>query len=149
MTLRTAATLGLAGALLAGAVAAPAALGETKPKPKPITGSYQATATPDPTSTDVVSGDACVAPTVPTARFSHTFKVPARGTLFVDLQNQLDWSVAIRDGEGDRVASADGGSPEVKESTSVSFKKKQTVIIDTCNFLGEPTITVKYKFVYK
>lgn len=147
MRARTVLSTGLVGLLVASGVTTQAT-GAMKAKPKPIVGSYEATATPDPTSTSLITGEVCV-PTIPTAKFSHTFKVPARGTLFVDLQNSLDWSLAIRDADGDVVASADGGSPEVKESTSAGFKKKQTVTIDACNFLGEPTITVKYKFVYK
>lgn len=147
MNLRHATTLGLVGVLVAGGITTQA-LGATKPKPKPIVGSYEATATPDPTSTSPTTSEICV-PTIPTAKFSHTFKVPAKGTLFVDLQNSLDWSMAIRDADGDVVASADGDFPDVKESTAATFKKKQTVTIDACNFAGEPTITVKYKFVYK
>lgn len=144
MRLRTSTTVGLVGALLAGGVAAPAALGATKPKPKPIVGSYEATATPDPTP---LAGEICQ-PTVPTARFTKEVTVPAKGTLFVDIDNTLDWAVAVRDAVGDTLAS-DDATPPAKESISVSFKKKQKVLIDACNFAGEPLVTVKYKFVYK
>lgn len=147
MSLRTATTLGLAGLLVAGAATAPAALAaKPKPKPKPITGSYTATATPDPTP--IALSGPCE-PTLPGAKHRFEFKVPAKGTLFVDVQNTLDWAVAIRTADGETLAAEDGGTPEVKESTSAGFKKKQTVYIEACNFAGEPAVTVKYKFLYK
>lgn len=148
MPTRTPLALGLVGALLVGGAVAPAALGATKPKPKPIKRSYEATATPDPTSTNPVSGETCD-PTVPTAKHVHTFTVPAKGVLSVSLKNTLDWSVAIRDSFGDTVASADGGSPEVQETTAASFKRKEKITIETCNFAGEPTVPVSYVFTYK
>jgi hypothetical protein len=148
MNARTATTLGAATALLVTAAVAPSALSapKPKPKPKPIVGSYQATATPDPTP--IALTGPCE-PTLPGAMHRHEFKVPAKGTLFVNLENTLDWAVAIRTTDGETLAAEDGGTPEVKESTSAGFKKKQTVYIDACNFAGEPAVTVNYRFVYK
>jgi len=148
MSTRTPLAVGLVGALVAAGALAPAALGATKPKPKPITRTYEATATPDPTSTNPVTNEIC-APTTPTAKHVYAFTVPAKGVLSVTLGNQLDWSVAIRDSYGDTLATADGGTPTDKETTASSFKRKEKITIETCNFAGEPTIPVSFTFTYK
>ena len=119
-----------------------------KPKPKPITGSYRATATPDPTSTSQVDNTQC-RPTVPTGMDSHPFTVPAAGSLQVKLANKFDWSLAVRDAQGNTLASSDGGLPTDPEATYVTFKKKTKITIDACNFAGEPQVGVSYTFTYK
>jgi hypothetical protein len=144
MRTRTALTAGLVAALAAGSfVPAMAA----KAKPKPIKIAYTATANPDPTSTNPATNEIC-APTLPTAIHHYEFKVPAAGTLEIALNNTLDWSIAIREGD-ESLASSDGGAPQDAEATSVRFKKKTTVSIDTCNFAGEPSIDVTGLFTFK
>lgn len=123
------------------------ALAATKTKPKPIKIAYTATALPDPTSTNPVTGEVC-APTSPAAIYSYTFKVPAAGVLSIALNNTLDWSGAIRE-KGDTLVSSDGSSPTDAESLVVKFKNKTVVSIDTCNFSGEPSIHVTGSFTYK
>jgi hypothetical protein len=150
MRSRTALSTTLVAALLA-AAASPslaATKPKPKPKPKPIHGSYTATAYPDPTSTNPVTSEPCV-PTLPTAKFSKPFKVPAAGILHVELANQLDWSLAVRDADGEDEATSDGGLPTDKEMVDVPLKKKQKILIDACNFLGEDSVTVSYTFTYK
>ena len=141
MRTRTALVAGLVAVTAAGSLA-PAVAG---PK-KTVKLSWTASATPDPSSSNV--NGTCV-PTIPSAIHHYTFKVPAAGTLEVTLNNQLDWSVAVRDSAGDTLADADGGSPEVVESVSVKFKKAQTITIDSCNFAGEPQINPTGTFTYK
>jgi hypothetical protein len=150
MRTRTALSTTLVAALLA-AAASPslaATKPKPKPKPKPIHGSYTATAYPDPTSTNPVTSEPCV-PTLPTAKFSKPFKVPAAGILHVELANQLDWSLAVRDTDGSDEATSDGGSPTDKELVDIPFKRATSVVIDTCNFAGEPNVVVSYTFTYK
>jgi hypothetical protein len=127
-----------------------AAKPKPKPKPKPIVGSYTATAAPDPTSTSQVpgAGIACK-PTSPAGKDSHAFTIPAAGTLHVELANQLDWSLAIRDAAGEDLATSEGDAPTTQEATEAVFKSKQAVKIDACNFLGEPSVLVSYTFTYK
>ncbi len=144
MRTRTALATALIGVIAVGSAVPSFA---AKPKPKPITQTYTASALPDPTSTNPATNEIC-APTLPTAIHKHAFKIPAAGTLEVALKNKLDWSVAVRQGS-ESLASADGGTPEVSESTSVTFKKATTVSIDTCNFAGEPSIDVNITFTYK
>ena len=127
---------------------APADAAKPKPKPKPITGTYKATATPDPTSTSQVTNEQCK-PTVPTGVDKHAFTVPAAGTLEVKLFNKLDWSVAVRDAQGNTLASADGSLPTTPEATLATFTKRTKVTIDACNFSGEPQVAVSYRFTYK
>jgi hypothetical protein len=141
-------TLPLALALLLAAGAATPSLAATKKKPKPIKGSYQASATPDPTSTNPVDNNPC-RPNLPGAKHSHKFTIPAAGTLHVELNNKLDWSLAVRDADGEDEATSDGGLPTDKEMVDVPFKKKQKILIDACNFLGEDSVTVSYTFTYK
>ncbi|MBK5306371.1 MAG: hypothetical protein JJD92_06750 [Frankiaceae bacterium] len=145
MRTRTALTTGLVAVLAVGSFA-PAMAGKAKPKPIKI--AYTATGNPDPTSTNPTTNEIC-APTLPTAIHHYSFKVPAAGTLEVALNNTLDWSVAVRAADGESLASSDGGAPQDKESTSVRFKKGQTISIDTCNFAGEPSINVTGLFTFK
>jgi hypothetical protein len=145
MRTRSALVAGLVAVTAAGSLAP--AVAATKSKPKPVKIAYTATALPDPTSTNPATSEIC-APTSPSGIHHYTFKVPAAGILDINLNNTLDWSVAIRE-NGETLASADGGSPEVVESTSVRFKKATTVSIDTCNFAGEPEIDVTGLFTYR
>src|SRR4051794_7395508 len=112
----------LAVALVATVASTQAPALAAKPKPKPITGTYKATATPDPTSTSQVTNEQCK-PTIPTGVDRHPFTVPAAGTLEVKLFNKLDWSVAIRDAQGNTLTSADGSLPTTPESTLMTFKR--------------------------
>jgi len=146
MRTRTALTAALVVVAAAGSLSP--AVAASKAKPKPIKIAYTATALPDPTSTNPVTGEVC-ASTLPTAKFSHTFKVPAAGVLDIALNNQMDWSLAIRDADGETLASSDGGTPTDPEAATVRFKKAGTVSIDTCNFAGEPSIDVTGSFTYK
>ena len=146
MRTRTALATGLIAVIAAGSLAP--AVAATKPKPKPINIAYTASAMPDPTSTNPATGEIC-APTLPTAKFSHTFKVPAAGILEISLNNSMDWSLAIRDADGASLATSDGGTPTDPEGATLRFKKAATVSIDTCNFAGEPSIDVTGRFTYK
>lgn len=118
-----------AAGTLAPALAAP---------PKGFEKKYDATATPDPTTSNVT--EVCD-PATPTAKHSTEIKVPAAGTLKVSLDNTLDWAIGLRV-NGKLIASADGGTPEVKEVVQTKFKKATVVSVDACNFAGEPTVPV-------
>ncbi len=133
MRLRTVAVTSLAAVAAAGALAPALAA-----PPKPIVQKYEATATPDPTTSNVT--EICD-PVTPTAKHSTEFKIPAAGTLKVELDNTLDWAIGIRQ-NGKLLVGADGGTPEVKEVASTKFKKPGTVSIDVCNFAGEPVVPV-------
>jgi hypothetical protein len=146
--IRIVAAVGLV-ALVGAAPALPAAA-KTKPKPKPIHGSFVAQATPDPTSdTPEPAGKGKCAPVTPTARATHAFTVPAAGKLTVQLTNKLDWSGDVRDTDGSVETDTDGDLPNTPEAMSVTFKRRTPVVIGACNFSGEPSITVTYTFTYK
>ncbi|MCU1603510.1 MAG: hypothetical protein JWO22_4219 [Frankiales bacterium] len=134
---------------LVGALPAMPADAAKKPKPKPIHGSFDATATPDPTSDTPEVGKGKCAPTTPTARVTHAFTVPAAGTLSVQLNNKLDWSGDIRDTDGTVETDTDGDLPTTPEAMEITFKKRTPVVIGACSFTGEPSITVTYTFTYK
>ena len=135
---------------LVGAVPALPATAAKKPKPKPIHGAFDAQATPDPTSdTPAPVGKGKCAPVTPSARATHDFTVPAAGTLSVQLNNKLDWSGDIREGDGSVDTDSDGDTPNAPEAMEISFKKRTKITIGACNFSGEPTIHVTYTFTYK
>lgn len=147
MRTRTALITALVAVTAAGATA-PAIAAKPKPKPKPITGAYKASALPDPTSTSQVTNEQCV-PTLPTGKHSHPFTIPAAGSLQVKLSNKLDWSLALRDAQGNTLTSADGSEPQTPEAVFYTFKKKTPIVIDACNFAGEPDVGVSFVFTYK
>jgi hypothetical protein len=139
------ATLSLA-VLAAATVAAPAALAA----PKPITKTYEATAPmPDPTNYAQQGYSVC-AQNVPQSFHTETFKVPAAGSLKVELTGyQGDWDLLLVGDKGQELATGgatDLGTPEVVQ---VKFKKATTVGIVACNWAGGPTGTVTYTFTFK
>ena len=138
MRLRLLATASLVAVAAAGGLAPALAA-----PPKGFEKKYDAQATPDPTTSNVT--EICD-PATPTAKHSTEFKLPAAGTLKVSLDNTLDWAIGIRVG-GKLVASADGGTPEVKEVAQTKFKKATVVTVDVCNFAGEPVVPVTVTYV--
>ncbi|MBC7374682.1 MAG: hypothetical protein H7323_11900 [Frankiales bacterium] len=142
MRIRTALTASLGAVVALGAlspaVAAPPAT------PKPITKTYTASATPDPSP---AAGKPCQ-PVTPSARFTEPFKVPAAGTLAITIKVTGDWALALRTKSGSTLASSDGTMPQDAESIQTKFKKPTEVLIDACNFTGAPTAEVTYTFTY-
>ena len=143
MRLRTVAVTSLVAVAAAGTLAPALAAPAT---PKPIKKTYEVgPLTPDPTP---IAGDICD-PATPTARHSEPFKIPAAGTLKVDIDFVGDWALAMRDAKKDtRLAESDGGTPETDESMQVKFKKATEILIDSCNFAGGPTATVDLVFTF-
>jgi hypothetical protein len=121
-----------------------------KPKPKPIVGSYTAQAVPDPTNNNVRGTCEGVLNTAGNvSRVDHPFTVPAAGTLHVQTANTLDWAIVVLDKDGFSEGSSDGTSPDSKEALDLPFKKKEPVTIRVCNFAGEPSVVVSYRFTFK
>ena len=138
------ATLTLA-VLAAATVAAPAALAA----PKPITKTYTATA-PLPDPTNVGGGYSVCAQNVPGSFHTEEFKVPAAGTLKVELTKyEIDWDLLIMDGKNKEIASSGAGGVGGPEVATVKFKKAGVVKIVACNWSGGPTGQVKYTFTFK
>lgn len=134
-------------ALTATTVAAPAAI--AGPKPKPITKTYTATA-PMPDPTNVAGGYTVCAQTVPQSFHIEEFKVPAAGTLKVELtEYEVDWDLLIMDGKDKEIASSGSGGVGEPEIAQIKFKKAGLVQIVACNWSGGPTGTVTYTFTYK
>ena len=143
MRARTALVAGLALVTAAGSLAPAVAA----PKKKPIKVTYEVgPLTPDPTP--IALGEIC-APATPSAIDAREIKIPAAGTLQVDIDFVGDWALGMRDKAGDRLAESDGGTPETDESMTVKFKKAQTITIEACNFAGGPEATVTYTFTFK
>ena len=114
------------------------------PTPKPIEKTYTASATPDPTP---ILGEICQ-PTVPSARHTTPFKVPAAGTLAITIKMQGDWALGLRTKSGSVLGASDGPSPTDAESIQHKFKKATDVLIDACNFAGGLTAQVTYTFTF-
>lgn len=140
MRLRTVAVTSLVAVAAAGSVS-PALAG-----PKPITKTYTASATPDPTP--IALSDPCQ-PSVPSARHTTPFKVPAAGTLAITIKMEGDWALGLRTKSGSTLAASDGPGPTDAESIQMKFKKPQEVLIDACNFAGSLTAQVTYTFTFK
>lgn len=137
---RRAISLLMLGIMAAGAHSAAAA------PPKPISETYKATA-PVPDPTPAARGDVTCDHMLPMSKFEKKIKVPSPGTLKVEyVQQTLDWALAVRNSKGQKLASADGGTPEVIEKLSVKLKSAGSYTIDACNFAGGPEATVKYTF---
>ena len=132
--------------LAAAAVAAPGALAA----PKPITETYTATAPlPDPSNWAGGAYSVC-AQNVPQSYHTHEFKVPAAGTLKVELTDyQLDWDLLLMDGENQEIAGSGSGGMGAPEVAQVKLKKAGVVKIVACNWSGGPTGQVTYTFTYK
>ena len=148
--MRTTAAVTLAVVALGAASMSPA-IGAPK---KTITKTYTATA-PVPDPTNEAGGDYTVCPqTVPNSFQADAFKIPAAGTLKVEVDGYTgDWDALLMDSDkSEATASGSGGyepvagGPEVME---MRFKKAQTVTIVACNWAGGPTATVKVTFTYK
>lgn len=139
--------------LLTTALIAAVAVGSATPslaaKKKPITGTFTASATPDPTSDQAAANTGKCNPKTPTARVTHEFVVPAAGSLHVNVNNKLDWSSDIRGADGTVQTDSDGSLPQDPEAMDISFKKATKVLIGVCNNEGEPSITVSYTFTFK
>jgi hypothetical protein len=131
--------------LAAATVAAPGALAA----PKPITKTYTATApTPDPTNTG--GGYSVCAQNVPQSFHVEQFKVPAAGSLKIELTNyQVDWDLLLMDDKKKELAGSGSGGVGGPEVIQVKFKKPTAVQIVACNWSGGPTGTVKYTFTPK
>jgi hypothetical protein len=161
MNVRTAGALALIAAVSVGAVPAHAAT-----KPKPIKGGYSLSLTPDPTQdVDGQLPDAdpkgC-AKRIPNSWDRHEFTVPAAGTLQVVLDSPdptgtpnlgplgdtgTDWDLWILAPDGTGVDASHGATSH--EMTTTKFKKKQKVVFEVCNLVGENKATVAYTFTYK
>ena len=132
------------GVLAAATVAAPIAVAA----PKPITKTYTATA-PVPDPTNAAGGYTVCAQNVPQSFHIEEFKVPAAGTLKVELTDyQIDWDLLLMDGKGKELGSSGSGGVGEPEIAQVKFKKPTVVQIVACNWSGGPTGTVKYTFTY-
>lgn len=132
---------------LAGATAvAPVALAAP---PKPITKTYPVTAPlPDP-SNWANQGYSVCAQNVPMSYQTEPFKVPAAGTLKVELSKyEGDWDLLIMDGKGKELGAGGSSDLGVPEVAQVKFKKATEVDIVACNWAGGPTGEVTYTFTF-
>lgn len=130
------------------AIAAPPAL--AAPKKKSFTKTYAVTApAPDPTNYAGQGYSVC-AQNVPGSFNKTTIKVPAAGTLAVELSGfEGDWDLLLLDSDDAELATGGSSSLGGSEVADARFKKAQTVSIVACNWAGTPNATVKYTFTFK
>jgi hypothetical protein len=106
-------------------------------------------ATPDPTG-NAASGNEnhCSGQLPQEAPIS--VKVPGPGYLEVSIAGfQCDWSLQVKDKDGEVLGGADVNPPSEFESVSIRFKKAATVGILPCNMSGTPQAEVTYSYTYK
>jgi uncharacterized membrane protein len=117
--------------------------------PKKITKSYTATA-PAPDPTNAGGGYTVCAQNVPMSYQADAFKVPAAGSLSIEVTGyQGDWDALLMDSDKSEIGASGSGGVGGPEVIEVRFKKAQTVTIVACNWSGGPTANVKYTFTYK
>lgn len=135
----------LALALVAAATAtAPGALAA----PRTITKTYTATA-PVPDPTNVAGGYSVCAQNVPQSFHVEEFKVPAAGTLKVELtEYQVDWDLLLMDAKDRELAGSGSGGVGEPEIAQIKLKKAGLVQIVACNWSGGPTGQVTYTFTF-
>jgi hypothetical protein len=143
MSPRLAATVAV---LAIGALALPA---DAKPKPKPVTQSWDVTAVPFP----MEASSHCKEGVEGVSRATRDVTLPGRGTLVAELTGfHGDWVLEVYDAKGRMVGQ--GYSPLSPGSTGrakVTVKKGlkgQKLSIAACNFTGGPNATAKYTFTY-
>ncbi len=83
----------------------------------------------------------------------HPFTVPAAGTLTVTLTSPdptnkgvLDWALWLMDTDNVAIDHSDGSG--ANEQTTTRFKKKQALVIQTCNINGQMAGHVAIVFKY-
>lgn len=121
-----------------------ATIASSSAAPKPFKGTFDAAATPDPTAT---AGEVCQGLT-PTSRFEVPLKVPAAGTLKVDLTGfQGDWDLTVENTKGAVIASSAGFIENTTEKISLKLKKAMEVTVVACNFAGTPAASGSYEYI--
>lgn len=124
-----------------------------KPKRKPITKTFTASApVPHPYPP---SGPSCSDNPATPSEHHETLKVPAKGKLTVTLTGFTgDWDLGLFDKAGNSIAEGAGvNTPNANtgngvEELTAKIKKPGTYIIDACNFAGGPTASGTIKFVF-
>jgi hypothetical protein len=148
MRARTAAVVGLAALVAAGAPAHAA----TKKKPKPISKTYPVQLLPYPDPVEEVSCETAPAQAVHRTRL----KVSGAGKLVVEVSGfEGDWDVAVLSSSGAFLTEGSGTAIDEPASMTAGLerltyksKKAQTLLIDVCNFLGTPNANVKYTYTF-
>lgn len=124
------------------------------PKKKPLKKTYNVTLAPLP---DASEATACSS----AARQDgvnmdvETIKVTGAGVLTVKVTKfQSDWDMSVYNSSGSMLTEGSGTSTpntstgEQTETLKYKSKKAQTLLLRVCNFIGSPTATVSYTYVY-
>lgn len=111
--------------------------------PKPVTGTFTAAGSPDPSAT---AGEVCQGLN-PASRFEVPLKLASAGKLQVDLTGYAgDWDLTLESKTGSILAESAGFVDATTETISIKVKKATEVVIVACNFTGGPTASGKYVF---
>ncbi len=152
MRVRSAAPLALAAIVAIGSLAL-AEAAKKKKKP-PIKKTYSLQLAPLADATETVGCDSA-ARTEAVNMDTETIKVTGAGVLTVKVSGfNGDWDASLLNSSGAFVASAAGTSTPNTSTTpgedvlKYKSKKAQTLNLRVCNFLGTPTASVTYTYVY-
>lgn len=140
----------ISAALLAAAVLAAPAAEAAKPKPKPISGSYDVTI-PVPFAVEGEDGSHCKDAPESLSKNSRKLTLAPAGKLTVRVSGIVgDWVIELYDAKGNRVAYAAAIDPTSTERT-LSYKKKSvakmTYTVMVCNVAGGPKGHVQWTFL--
>lgn len=126
-------------------------------KAKHVTGSIEATLLPFPKRAvlnDVVGANpGCSAGEQDVHWASHEFTAPGKGTLRFYAEGFTgDWDLYVFDGETVIDRSESGqvtGDAPPEEEILLPLKRKQTVTLVVCNWLGDPNVSASYEGHFK
>jgi hypothetical protein len=143
-------------AVLAAALMALPILPAQAGKAKHVTGSIEATLLPFPnySSHTQTAKPGCTAGEQDVHWAAQEFTAPGKGTLrFYAEGFSGDWDLYVFDGDlkvAESVgAQVDPAMAPAEEEISISLKKKQTVTLVVCNWLGDPNVVAAYEGHFK
>jgi len=105
--------------------------------------------TPDPSTLQNDATQHCEGqlPAGPADVNSQPFKAKRAGVLSLTAHNSADWAMEVKDSKGNIITGTDGADVNTPENMVVTLRKGSYEVI-YCNFAGEPSITVDYKFTF-
>jgi hypothetical protein len=152
--MRRPAVLGLALLVAAGVAALPADAAPKK-KPAPIKKTVQMSLLPVPDPPDSSLADSCTRAQLENVSI-HSEKLVTKGAglLTATVTGFTgDWDITVTDDAGDTLATGSGTTtPNASAGTdtvTLKLKKKATLYVHYCNFVGTPQATGSYVFTYK
>jgi hypothetical protein len=140
----------LAALLISALVLALGTAPATAKKKRTKKGSVTVQALPFPVTNSAMEGG-CLNGAEGVHKHSEPFKAPGSGLLTVDLVTfDGDWDLHVTDASGTVLGSSTAGQPVVPpgEQVVVALAARQEIAMVACNWVGGPSATLNWAFVY-